>query len=276
MSYIATFRDIRWHYLLCGQGSPCTITVQGEPLVFLHGWGVDMRLWRQQTEYFSSQYPVMTIDLPGHGQTAWQDLSFEEMTRDLNGILETLGFQGITVVGSSLGGLIALKLWELFPARIRRMVWVGCLPKFSQSDDYPFGLRTEWIAKLNRQIETDYPAILHIFFRSLFTRKERETPRFQWLKQFRRSEGLPLKEALQAFLTILEKEDLREVFSKIRIPFGMMNGTDDYICSKEAANFLQRQLPRARVDFFENCGHFPFLTKPQEFNEALEEFLMST
>ena len=267
MPYITTPRDIQWNYRLLGRG---------EPLVFLHGWGVDSGVWTQQTEYFSGKYQVMTMDLPGHGRTSWKNLSLEKIAQDLDAVMENLGLRGINAVGSSLGGLVALKLWELFPRRIRRMVWVGCLPKFLQSPDYPFGVKKEWIKKLDGQLETDYPAVVHIFLRSLFTQAEREAPRFRWLKQFRRTEGFPLRAALRGFLNILEKEDLSASFSKLNVPFQIMNGTDDYICSAEAVNFFEKKLPQARVGFLRDCGHFPFLTKPQEFNQMLEEFLRAT
>jgi len=37
--------------------------------------------------------------------------------------------------------------------------------------------------------------------------------------------------------------------------------------------FIQKIAPKSRFDFFEKCGHFPFLTKSYEFNQIVEEFL---
>jgi len=267
LPYLTTQRNFQWHYTLSGAG---------EPLLFVHGWGADLRLWAQQALYFSKRYRVMTIDLPGHGKTHWKPLPFDRMVRNLKDATERLGLNGMNVVGSSLGGLVALKLFDLFPEGVKRMVWVGCLPKFLHSPDYPFGLKLEWMRRLAGQLDTDYPLIVHIFFRSLFTPEERESPLFQWFKKFRKNEDLPQREALRGFLDILQKEDLRGVFSKIRIPFQIINGTEDYICSKDAVNFLKRRLPAARVHLFQDCGHFPFLTKPREFNRVLERFLRET
>ncbi|VAW19751.1 hypothetical protein MNBD_BACTEROID05-348, partial [hydrothermal vent metagenome] len=49
---------IQWNYDHLGEG---------ETLLFIHGWGVDRRIWRQQTKYFSKKWNVLSVDLPGHG-----------------------------------------------------------------------------------------------------------------------------------------------------------------------------------------------------------------
>ena len=264
MPHLKTPKAIDWNYEINGQG---------EPLVFLHGWGGNLRLWSAQAEYFSSRYQVIRIDLPGHGLTNWKRITLPQMARDLEKILQDLNCPPINIVGSSLGGLIALQWFDLFPERFKRIVFVGALPKFLMTADYPYGLELHRLKKLDSQLETDYPAIVNIFFRSLFTRQEMESSRdaLQCV-----STAFPAKEALHEFLYILEKEDLRRTIEKINkdsIPVQILNGADDYICSKEAVGYLQSKLPHACVKLFKDCGHFPFLTKPQEFNEALEKFL---
>ena len=256
-----------WHYECKGQG---------EPLVFIHGWAGDGRLWFRQREHFSTEYRVVTIDLPGHGKTGWKPTNLEGLSRDIDFFLEEIDLRQINLVGSSLGGLIALKIFDLFPHRVKRLACVGTLPRFSQTENYPFGLPSAWIEKLSRQLETDYPSIVNIFFRSLFTRAERESDCFRRLKEFRNDDEVPHREALHEFLKILENEDLREVFGKIKqsgLPVQILNGTHDYICSTQAVAFLKESIPAAEVKLFADCGHFPFLTVPEEFNRELERFL---
>lgn len=327
MPYLKTKQEILWHYELDGRG---------EPIVFLHGWGGDLRLWSAQSEYFSHRYKVIRIDLPGHGKSGWKKMSLPAMAQDLEKILDRLlsfvqpksidswktkrntapaflknlveagtvpassinftrkagadhnmilvkeksvKCKQINMIGSSLGGLIALQWFDLFPERFNRLILVGALPKFLMTQDYPYGLELPRLQKLDEQLNTDYPAIVNIFFRSLFTRQERESSRFKYFEQFKKNDVVPWKDALREFLHILEKEDLRKTLEKINrrlIPVQILNGTDDYICSKEAVGYLQRELPRARVELFQDCGHFPFLTKPKEFNEALENFLANS
>jgi pimeloyl-[acyl-carrier protein] methyl ester esterase len=147
------------------------------------------------------------------------------------------------------------------------------MPKFSKSEDYPYGLDVEKIKKLSGQLTTDYPGIINIFFRSLFTNHERQTRRFKWLQRFRRAESFPMKQALREYLDVLEKEDLRSVLKNAHLPVYFINGQEDTICDRSAIVFLKELCPQAQFSFFEKCGHFPFLSMPYEFNEVLEKLL---
>ena len=257
---------MEWHYDLEGQG---------DALIFLHGWGVDKRIWRQQSKYFSSFYKVLTIDLPGHGKSQWLKLSLGALAEDLKAVLDYLKVKEASIVASSLGGILALKLYDIAPDRVKKFTFVGSLPKFSRSADFPHGLDIRRIRKLGLQIETAYPSVVNIFFRSLFTKEERQSRRFKWLLKFHRTDEVPLKPALTEYLDIIEHEDLRSILKKVHVPIQFINGTEDEICNVEAVKHMKELVPQARFDFFPKCGHFPFLSKPYEFNAILEEFLKS-
>lgn len=265
MPQLETSRGLTWHYDCEGEGPP---------LLFLHGWGVNRRIWRQQSKYFSRRHRTVSVDLPGHGQTSWQPVSLRDIAEDIGFLLKRLRLDRVGVVASSFGGLVALKLFELFPDRIGFFVFAGSQPKFSRSDDYPFGLEAARIRKLASQVRTHYPGMVNIFFRSLFTQQERESRRFRWIQTFRKTDDVPRQEALLEILNILETEDLRPVLEKVDRPIQFITGTDDYICTKDCLIFLQNNVRHARLDWFEHCGHFPFLSRPHEFNQVMEEFIL--
>jgi pimeloyl-[acyl-carrier protein] methyl ester esterase len=181
----------------------------------------------------------------------------------------------VTLVGSSLGGLVALKVYEGIPEKIQRLVLVGSSPKFAKSDDYPYGLDVAQFRKLGGQLDQAYPEMVDIFFRSLFTKYERSTRRYKWLQKFRRYDEKPMKQALMEYLDILEHVDLRELLSTVNLPMQFVFGTDDEICRNEIVGYIHKVQPKAQYEYFDKCGHFPFLSKPYEFNKVLEEFLKS-
>lgn len=245
---------------------------QGEVLLFIHGWAVDSRIWLQQRQFFAPEYQVVSIDLPGHGQTPWQELSLEEIAEDFWEVLSLRKREGVRVVGSSFGGLVALKMCELDPQRFRSLTLVGSCPKFLQSPDYPWGLSLERIAKLKEQLDSNYPSIVPIFFRSLFTPRERESERFKWLQSFRKNDNVPAQEALLKLLEVLSAADLRPVLRKITAPVQFINGTEDNICPRPLYDRLKQDLPQARFDWIKECGHFPFVSRPADFNPLLKIF----
>ena len=264
MTIIKTPRGLDWKY---------EITGQGETLLFLHGFGVSQRIWVDQVKYFSSHYEVLTIDLPGHGQSGWMDVELIDMANDINFILNKLELHQVNIIASSFGGLIAFKLFKACPEKIQRVAFVGALPKFTRVDNYPAGLDIPKIQKLSEQLEGDYKSILDIFLRSLYSPEERASSRFQWIKEFQKTDAVPKREALLKFLDILEKEDLRDILSRIQYRVRFINGSEDYICPPEIIDWLEEAVPYARFDTIQNAGHFPFLTKPEEFNEILVGFL---
>ncbi len=266
MPYLEAPYAVRWHYQEQGQGT-C--------LLFLHGWASSSRVFSQQVEYFSKDYRVVTLDLPGHGKTAWAKLHFEQMVEGIKLLADHLNEQNILIVGSSLGGMIGLKCAEMFPALVEKLVMVGSLPRFIKTTEKPLGLSVPEMQKLQQQLDERYPAILDIFFRSLFTIQERQSPKFQWIHQFRQTGPWPDKEALAYFLEVLSIADLTDFLKIVRVPVLFLSGDQDYICPKDSFVFLKQLAPSLQYDFIKHSGHFPFLIYADAFNQKVERFLRS-
>src|SRR5689334_590287 len=105
MSNLLTDHGINWHY---------EISSKGEPIVFIHGFGGSSQWWWQQQSYFENNHQVITVDLPGHGQSSWKMVGLSDMAADIRQILDQVHLeQHINVVASSFGGLVALELHRL-------------------------------------------------------------------------------------------------------------------------------------------------------------------
>ncbi len=238
----------------------------------LAGWG---RIWQEQVDFLKADFQVLTVDLPGHGQSDWMPLSLTEMAADLLEILKGLGIVHYSMVASSMGGLVALELYRTAPQEVMRISMVGSLPKFARGPRYPAGLDIGRIRLLSGQFDGDYALILDVFFRSLFTMKERFDPRFKIVKELRRHMPLPRREALKHYLDILEKADLRDRLASVICPLQFITGTQDYICPRPIMDWMAEHAHNARFDFIEGCGHLPFLVEAQEYNRLLEDFLLN-
>ena len=273
MPFLTTDRGLRWHYETIGSG---------DAVLFIHGFGGSGRWWEGQEEFLRSGYQVIIVDLPGHGQSAWMPVTLNDLAVDLRQIISGLGISHFNVVASSFGGLIAFELHRMMPEAIMRVSFVGAIPKFTRASGYPAGLDIDKIRTLSSQFDAsaplstggDYGAIFDIFFRSLFTMRERDSVRFQWVKEMRGSEPLPQREALKCFLDILEKADLRGHLAGVICPVQFVTGSDDHICPQPAMAWVAEHFVNARFDVMQGCGHLPFLTEPDEYNDLLEDFLI--
>ena len=264
MPFFKTHRGLNWHAEIDGKG---------EAVVCIHGFGASGRWWQAQKDFLHSDYQVMTLDLPGHGQSSWMELTLTEMADDIRQILNSIGLSKISLVASSLGGLVALELYRMMPECILRMSLTGSIPKFVRTDNYPAGLDIDKIRTLSGQFDGNYASILDIFFRSLFTMQERQSDRFKWIRDIYRKGPLPQREALKHFLNILEKADLRDYVSSIVCPVQFITGTEDYICPRSIMDWVKGRMPNVRLDLIDGCGHLPFLVKAQEYNRLLGYFL---
>ncbi len=83
---------------------------EGTPIVFLHGFTLDHRMWRTQVEYFSPSYKTIAYDSRGHGKSSCTESNYARKDRviDLRHFINKLDLEKFHLVGLSMGGATAL------------------------------------------------------------------------------------------------------------------------------------------------------------------------
>lgn len=263
MPFIKTNSGLNWHFHSRGEG---------EPVLFIHGWSFDGSIWLKQIDDFLSSYRVVILDLPGHGHSDYKKET--DLIKDISFIVRELNLGKVNLVGHSFGGFLSLKLALQYPELIKNLVLIGAPAKFMSSKDYSFGLREKEISKLRSFLLEDYPDILLVFMRWLFTAQERKRKEFRevWNVLSKRKIW-PQKEAMADFLSIIEKDEVRENLKGLKIPTLIISGESDPICRAESMHYLGEQIKNSKVELFKGCGHLPFLTKFEEFNSLVKGFL---
>ena len=102
-------------YLDCGTG---------EPLVLIHGVGLNKQVWQPQLDAFCGEYRVIAYDTLGHGNS-WvpsAHLALDDYFDQLAELLDTLGIASINLCGHSMGALITLGFSLKYPNRVRRII----------------------------------------------------------------------------------------------------------------------------------------------------------
>lgn len=131
------------------------ISGQGQDaIVFVHGFGTDQRMWRLVAPAFEATHRVVLFDQAGCGGTDLADWepghrTLQAYADDLVRIVEGLSLREVTLVGHSIGGMIALMASVARPSLARRLVLMCSSPRFlDEPPDYvggyqPAGLRAE-------------------------------------------------------------------------------------------------------------------------------------
>lgn len=104
--------------------------------VFIHGAQNDHSVWILQTRYFAHHgFGVLAVDLPGHGRSKGPALaSVEAMTAWLLALLDAASVQKATLIGHSMGSLIALETLSTAPERVSKLALVGTAYPMKVSD----------------------------------------------------------------------------------------------------------------------------------------------
>ena len=94
------------------------------PILFIHGVGLDHSIWEPQIKFFKDQTTI-TYDLIGHGLSTCilDEVSFEDFSNQIEGLLQILKIQKVIIIGFSLGGLIAAHFSSTRKNNVLKTVW---------------------------------------------------------------------------------------------------------------------------------------------------------
>lgn len=266
MAWYAAGSGSRLWYEECGAGTP---------VVFLHGWCMSSAVWRLQREGLSDSFRVITIDLPGHGQSSPPPVGFQirSCTGDIAGIFESLQLHGALLAGWSLGSLIALEAFGRLRERLSGLVLISGTPRFTQGAGYSCGLPGADVDGMARKVERSLCRAREGFAARMFAPGELGDPVLAALvRELLSNLPLPTVDVAIQALDALAGADMRDRLASVDLPTLVMNGDRDVICLPQASEFLALRIPSARQELFAGCGHAPFLTRSERFNACLKEF----
>lgn len=275
MTLEARFLDIkgvRTRYLHCGSG---------KPLLLLHGVGLSADCFIRNLEELGSKHAVYAIDLLGHGFTDSVDYKGaapqQVMARHVADFAEALSLPQYSVVGSSFGALVAGLVYFLDPARVERLVLVGSGSTFHTADDQRATLSASLAngsrAMTDPTLEKCRQRLAAIVFDPSVIPPE-------WM--FLQLTSYALTDRLDAYRRTVSgsvaamNDDTSRVLSRLEdilCPALVVVGDDDKRADRTAHVEGAKRLPRARIETYPRCGHFPFLEYPQRFNQEVLDFL---
>lgn len=109
---------------ITAQGTAYFESGQGEPLVLIHGVGLNKQVWEPQMAAFADEYRVFAYDTLGHGNSPvpGEDLRLDDYFKQLADLLDTLNIDRINLCGHSMGALITIGFTLKYPQRVVRII----------------------------------------------------------------------------------------------------------------------------------------------------------
>jgi 3-oxoadipate enol-lactonase len=96
----------------------------GEPVVLIHGFSLDRRMWQPQIAALEQRFRVIRYDLRGHGKSEPPMASYAPYD-DLKSVMDALGLERAVLIGHSAGAEVAIDFALAYPGRVARLVLAG-------------------------------------------------------------------------------------------------------------------------------------------------------
>lgn len=253
-SHFVTVDGAKVHYTNYGKGETA--------LFFVHGWSCDETVWSEQAPVLAEKMRVITIDLPGHGQSDKTHVrySMDLYTRAINAVLGEANVASVVLVGHSNGTPVVRHFHRQFPARVRALVIVeGGLRPFvdaAHMEKFLAPLRGENYAEVaGKFIDGITSPIKEAALRERIKTLMLHTPQYVAVSEFEATAD-----------PALWKPD------KIDIPVLRVLAKQP-AWTPEYEQFVRSLVANLDYQVWDNVSHFVMMEKPREFNAALIRFL---
>ncbi len=275
-------QDIKMAYMDVKPNNP-----NGRSVILFHGKNFGGYYWTSVIKALTGKgFRVIVPDQVGFGKSdkAYIHYSFHSFARNNKILLDSLGIDKITVLGHSMGGMLATRFTLMYPDRVEKLLLedpIGLedyrtfVPYQSAEDDY----KTE--------LKTTYQSVKSYYMNSYFTKWDTS---YDYLVKIganvSKSTNFPryAKVAAMTFEMIYEQPVCYE-FGLIKVPTVLFVGKEDktivgkaLLSDEEKAKHGQykilgpetaKKIPGCKLIEFDNCGHIPHIEVKEAFLKAL-------
>tara|TARA_Y100001936_G_C16058529_1_gene662695 strand:- start:710 stop:1486 length:777 start_codon:yes stop_codon:yes gene_type:complete len=233
-----------------------------DTLILIHGSGQSHVVWSLTSQYMSDQnYNVITLDLPGHGNSEGESLkTIEDMVEWLEKVRNKLKIKDFHIAGHSQGCLIALEYASKYPTNVKKIIFIAGSYEIPVNNSLIDLALSGNVESLNLMMKWGYGSS----------------------KQF--IGGNPLQKILNSSREIREvlavdliacnryKNGVNAV-KKINCPTLFIFGDLDKMVQLETGKKFASFIANSKTHVIKNCGHMIILEKAFEMREKMAEFL---
>lgn len=275
-----TSNGIKLHYVTQGEG----------PLMLmLHGFPEFWYSWRHLIPEFAKDYKVVALDLRGYNdsdkpadQSAYV---MDEFIKDVEGVIQGLGYSSCVLVGHDWGGAIAWNFAYSFPTMVDKLIVLN-LPhpaKFAENmrnpqqllrSSYIFFFQLPWLPELLLQ-SFDYQSIETAITgmavdKNAFTKAD--------LDAYKQAAAKPgaLTASLNYYRNLFQQRMLSQDWSILQVPTLMIWGEQDTALGKELTYGTEAYVKDFTIKYIPDSSHWVQQEKPQLVTQYMREFLTAT
>ena len=241
----------------------------GRAIVLINALGSDLRIWDEVAADLSRDVRVVRYDKRGHGlsEAGPDRYDMADYARDLAGLLDGLAIRRATIVGLSIGGLIAQELYRRRPELFAALVLSDTAAKIG--DDASWDAR---IASIEAGgVEAIADGVLERWFTADF-RARRADELVGWRTMLVRTP----RQGYLAACGALKRADLRPYAGAIRVPTLCLVGDQDGSTPVALVKETAAMVGGAQFEVIAGAGHIPGIEKPEATAALLARHMAQT
>lgn len=262
MSDRGGFMDINTLYVQT-QGS-----FRNEAILFLHAFPMTSDMWKEQMNVFSKTHYTLAPDLPGFGKGGLPShaITFEHYVDSIVNFLKESGIKRSIWCGLSMGGYLALKLYERAPELCCGLILANT--KAPADDNEAKDKR--WVTIKN--LHSHRAEFTEKQWQAMMSKESLENKKLKLC--FHEIAGKSSEEGLSAGLVSLAtRNDSTDILSNIHVPTMIIAGEEDKVIPLSELKFLHDNITDSKFHIIKGAGHLSNMEKPEEFNKLIAEYL---
>lgn len=239
---------------------------QGKPLVLIHAFPTDQRLWQSQ-QPLTQHFRVITMDLPGFGRsspTNGELITMAQYADEIKKILNKLAIEHAIIGGESMGGYVALAFLKKYPNKVDGLI----LSNTQATADSP-EMKIQRSATANEVLEHGTTQLIKNFMaKALSSSATQDTRNFL--------QGIVAQQDPKAVVSALRgmalREDTSTVLADTHLPVLIISGEKDTVISPRQSQKMHRLAKSSKLVVLPKTGHLSNLEQPEEWNHAVIQY----
>ncbi|SEN56119.1 Pimeloyl-ACP methyl ester carboxylesterase [Mucilaginibacter gossypiicola] len=232
-------------------------------LLFVHGWCINKSYFNEQAKYFGNKYRVITMDLPGYGQSGKNRNSWtvNDFASDVTSVITTLKLKNVILVGHSMAGEIIVQAKLNAPQQVIGLVGID---NFKGFDGKPKTAKSKAdYAEAIAMLKKHFKAVATAYFnQDLFYKTTSAAIRKRILNDVANADSA---------IAIASMEDNNfNTTAKLKASKIKLHLINSDYTPNDTIGFIKAGIPYQLLQIHAT-GHFPMIEKPAEFNRLLQQ-----
>ena len=245
------------------------VTVGSGPwLILAHCLGGSLGVWKQQLDALARQAHVVAFDARGHGGSGYPagEYSVPDLADDLVRLMDELGIERASVVGLSMGGMMAQHFAAGHPDRLDKLVLADT------TSHYEGAAVSTWQQRAATARAQGLEPLADATMERWFTPGFRQTQP----DEVRRIRGIFTANDAEGYALAagaLSRFDVRPRLGRIKAPTLVITGDQDAACPPDLGRHIASSVPNGRFEMLPSASHASCVEQPEAFNRLVLDFL---